>query len=126
MKGIWNHMRCVDYLQSRPEVDPDRIGVIGHSLGGHNSIFLGVFDERIKCVVSSCGFCSFPTYMKGNLTGWSHDGYMPLIKTRYELKPEKMPWDFPEAIAALAPRPFLAVAPIKDHNFDLQGVKDCL
>src|SRR5262249_37085821 len=34
MKGIWNHMRCVDYLQSLPEVDPDRIGVIGHSLGG--------------------------------------------------------------------------------------------
>jgi hypothetical protein len=64
--------------------------------------------------------------MKGNLTGWSHDGYMPLIKSRYELKPEKMPWDFPEAIAALAPRPFLAVAPVKDHNFDLQGVKDCL
>jgi acetyl esterase/lipase len=61
MKGIWNHMRCVDYLQSRPEVDPDRIGAIGHSLGGHNSIFLGVFDERVKCVVSNCGFCSFPT-----------------------------------------------------------------
>jgi len=37
-----------------------------------------------------------------------------------------MPWDFPEAIAALAPRPFLAVAPIHDSNFDLQGVKDCL
>ena len=126
MKGIWNHMRCVDYLQSRPEVDPDRIGAIGHSLGGHNSIFLGVFDERVRWVVSSCGFCSFPTYMKGNLAGWSHDGYMPLIKTRYELKPEKMPWDFPEAVAALAPRAFLAVAPVRDHNFDLQGVRDCL
>lgn len=126
MKGIWNHVRCVDYLQSRPEVDADRIGAVGHSLGGHNSIFLGVFDERIKCVVSSCGFCSFSSYMKGNLAGWSHDGYMPLIKTRYELKPDKMPWDFPEAVAALAPRPFLAVAPVRDHNFDLQGVKDCL
>jgi dipeptidyl aminopeptidase/acylaminoacyl peptidase len=126
MKGIWNHMRCVDYLQSRDDVNPDRIGAIGHSLGGHNSIFLGVFDDRIKCVVSSCGFCSFPTYMKGNLAGWSHDGYMPRIRTQYELKPEKMPWDFPEAIAALAPRPFLAVAPVHDSNFDLQGVKDCL
>lgn len=126
MKGIWNHMRCVDYLQTRPEVDGHRIGAIGHSLGGHNSIFLGVFDERVKCVISSCGFCSFPTYMKGNLAGWSHDGYMPLIKSRYERKPEKMPWDFPEAIAALAPRAFLAVAPVSDHNFDVQGVKDCL
>jgi dienelactone hydrolase len=126
MKGIWNHMRCIDFLASDPEVDAERIGVIGHSLGGHNAIFLGVFDERVKCVVSSCGFCSFPTYMKGNLAGWSHDGYMPRIRTKYELKPEKMPWDFPEAVAALAPRAFLAVAPVKDHNFDLQGVKDCL
>lgn len=126
MKGIWNHMRCVDYLQSLPYVDGDRIGAIGHSLGGHNSIFLGVFDERVKCVISNCGFCSFPTYMKGNLKGWSHDGYMPLINSKYETKPEKMPWDFTEAVAALAPRAFLASAPKMDHNFDLQGVKDCV
>ena len=126
MKSIWNHMRCVDYLISRLDVDGDRIGVIGHSLGGHNAIFLGVFDERVKCIVSNCGFCSFPKYMKGNLAGWSHDGYMPLIKTKYDLKPEKMPWDFPEAVAALAPRAFLASAPVKDHNFDVDGVKDCI
>jgi len=126
MKGIWNHMRCIDFLQTLPEVDGSRIGAIGHSLGGHNSIFVGVFDERIKCVISNCGFCSFPTYMKGNLAGWSHNGYMPRIKTVYETKPEKMPWDFTEAVAALAPRAFLASAPVKDHNFDLQGVKDCI
>jgi dienelactone hydrolase len=126
MKGIWNHMRCVDYLQSHPEVNPDRIGAIGHSLGGHNSIFLGVFDERVKCVVSNCGFCSFPTYMKGDLTGWSHDGYMPRIRTKYDRSPAKMPWDFPEAVAALAPRAFLASAPVNDDNFDVGGVKDCL
>ena len=126
MKAIWNHMRCVDYLISRPDVDGDRIGVIGHSLGGHNAIFLGVFDERVKCIVSNCGFCSFSKYMKGNLTGWSHDGYMPLIRSKYDLKPEKMPWDFQEAVAALAPRAFLASAPIKDHNFDVEGVKDCI
>lgn len=126
MKAIWNHMRCVDYLISRPDVDGERIGAIGHSLGGHNAIFLGVFDERVKCIVSNCGFCSFPKYMKGNLAGWSHDGYMPLIRTKYDLKAEKMPWDFPEAVAALAPRAFLASAPVKDHNFDVEGVKDCI
>lgn len=126
MKGIWNHMRCVDLLQSLPEVDPDRIGVIGHSLGGHNSMFVGVFDERIKCIVSNCGFNSLPRYMKGNLAGWSHKGYMPRIRERYELKPAKMPFDFTEVVAALAPRPFLASAPIGDDNFDVQGVKDCI
>ncbi|MFN4258137.1 MAG: alpha/beta hydrolase [Gemmataceae bacterium] len=126
MKGIWNHMRCVDLLQSLPEVDGERIGVIGHSLGGHNSMFLAVFDERVKCIVSNCGFCSFPRYYKGNLKGWSHDGYMPRIGAVYELKPEKMPFDFTEIVAALAPRPFLASAPVNDHNFDVQGVKDCI
>ena len=48
MKGIFNHMRGVDLLQSLPEVDADRIGCIGHSLGGHNTIFLGVFDTRSR------------------------------------------------------------------------------
>jgi dienelactone hydrolase len=126
MKGIWNHMRAVDYLQALPEVDPERIGVVGHSLGGHNSMFLAVFDERVKCVVSNCGFCSAPRYKNGNLAGWSHDGYMPRIRTVYDLKPEKLPFDFPEVVAALAPRPFLASAPLHDDNFDVQGVKDCI
>jgi predicted dienelactone hydrolase len=126
MKGIWNHKRCVDYLQSLPDVDGDRIGAIGHSLGGHNAIFLAAFDERIRCVVSSCGFCSFARYMKGDLTGWSHDGYMPRIRTLYDRDSKKMPFEFGEAISALAPRPFFANAPLHDSNFDVQGVRDCI
>jgi hypothetical protein len=126
MKGIWNHMRCVDYLASLPEVAADRIGVIGHSLGGHNGMFLAVFDERVKCVVSSCGFCSFSRYMRGNLAGWSHTGYMPRIRSLYDCDPVKMPFDFTEVVAALAPRPFLACAPVGDTNFDVQGVRDCM
>ena len=54
MKGIFNHMRCVDLLQAREDVDHERIGVLGHSLGGHNAIFLGAFDIRLKVIVSSC------------------------------------------------------------------------
>jgi pimeloyl-ACP methyl ester carboxylesterase len=126
MKGIWNHMRCVDLLQSLPEVDAERIGVLGHSLGGHNSLFVAAFDERIRCVVSNCGFNSFPHYMKGDLKGWSHDGYMPRIRAEYDCDPAKMPFDFPEVLAAIAPRPCLASAPLRDHNFAVEGVKECL
>ena len=126
MKGIWNHMRCVDLLQSLPEVDGERIGVIGHSLGGHNSMFVAVFDDRIRCVVSNCGFDSFPYYMKGDLKGWSHSGYMPRIAAVYDCDPDKMPFDFTEVVAALAPRPFLASAPLHDHNFDVEGVRICI
>jgi dienelactone hydrolase len=126
MKGIWNHMRAVDLLASLPEVDPGRIGAIGHSLGGHNAIFVAVFDERIKAVVSSCGFNAFPYYSGGNLAGWSHAGYMPRIKSEYGLDPRRVPFDFPELIAALAPRPVFVSAPQGDENFAVEGVRVCI
>lgn len=126
MLGVWNHRVALDLLQSLPEVDGTRLAAIGQSLGGHNSLFLAAFDPRVKAVVSSCGFCSFPTYMKGDLDGWSRIGYMPRIRTVYELKPEKMPFDFPEVLAAIAPRAVHVVAPIHDSNFNVDGVKDCV
>lgn len=126
MKGIWNHMRAVDLLQSLPEVDGRRIGCIGHSLGGHNTLFLGAFDRWVKAMVSNCGFNSFPKYYNGDLTGWSHKGYMPRIAELYGKDARRMPFDFPEVVGALAPRPFLAIAPVRDDNFEVSGVKDCI
>jgi dienelactone hydrolase len=126
MKAIWNNMRAVDLLQSRPEVDPERIGCIGHSLGGHNSMFTAVFDTRIKAIVSNCGFTSFPKYYHGNLKGWTSARYMPLIATKFALQPKNVPFDFPEVVAALAPRAFLASAPLHDDNFEVSGVRDCI
>ncbi len=126
MKGIWNHSRAVDLLCSLPQVDPHRIGVIGHSLGGHNSLFVAVFDERLRCVVSCCGFCAFTHYYGGDVTGWSHRGYMPLIAERYHARGVELPFDFPEVLAALAPRACLAVAPVGDSNFDVAGVALCV
>jgi dienelactone hydrolase len=125
MKGIWNHMAAVDLLQSLTEVDPERIGCIGHSLGGHNSLFLAVFDTRIKAVVTSCGFTSFFKYYGGDLTGWSHKGYMPRIASIYEKSPSKMPFDFTEVLGAIAPRALFINAPLHDSNFDNSGVHDC-
>jgi dienelactone hydrolase len=126
MKGISDHMRAVDLLQSLPEVNPDEIGVIGHSLGGHNSMFVAVFDKRIKAIVTSCGFTSFEKYMGGNLAGWSHKGYMPRIAEVYHHNPAEMPFDFTEVLAALAPRPVFINAPVGDDNFEVSGVKDCV
>jgi len=126
MKGIWDHMRCVDLLQSLPIVDPGRIGCIGHSLGGHNTLFVGLFDKRIKVMVSSCGFNAFAKYKNGNLTGWSHDGYMPRIASVYDKDPAKMPFDFTEVLGALVPRPVFVNAPLNDANFEVSGVRDCI
>ncbi len=126
LEGIWNHLRGVDLLCSLPEVDPARIGVIGHSLGGHNALFLAALDTRVKAAITSCGFNSFWKYRAGDLTGWSHGGYMPRIATRFGKDPNQMPFDFTEVLAAIAPRPVFVNAPMQDDNFEVSGVKDCL
>ena len=126
MKAVWNNMRAIDLLQSLPEVDPERIGCIGHSLGGHNTMFTAAFDTRIKALVSSCGFTSFPKYYGGNLKGWTSARYMPLVASRYDSDPAKVPFDFPEVVAAFAPRAFFTNSPLHDDNFEVSGVRDCI
>ncbi|MDG3002328.1 alpha/beta hydrolase [Paludisphaera mucosa] len=126
MKAVWNGKRAVDLLSSLPQVDPERIGVIGHSLGGHNAIFTALFEPRLKVVVTSCGFTAFPYYYKGDVAGWSHKGYMPRLREKYGLDLNKIPFDFPELIGALAPRPFFTCSPLRDANFDSEGVRVCI
>ncbi|MFT3750827.1 MAG: alpha/beta fold hydrolase [Agriterribacter sp.] len=133
MKSIFNNMRCIDLLQSLPDVDSGRIGVIGHSLGGHNAIFTGAFDNRLKVVVSSCGWTLMHDYFNGDtvavqkyggkLWPWAQDRYMPLIRDKYHVDPDKMPFDFDEVIAAIAPRAFFSNSPLNDANFNVSGVK---
>jgi dienelactone hydrolase len=126
MKAIYDNTRAIDLLTTLPEVDAARIGSIGHSLGGHNSLFTAVFDERIKAVVTCCGFTRCHKYMKGDITGWCGPRYMPLIATRYEKSCDRVPFDFPEVLAAIAPRAVFVVAPEKDDNFEVSGVRDSI
>lgn len=126
MKGIYNHVRGIDLLQSLAEVDPERIGAIGHSLGGHNSLFVAAFDPRVRAVVTSCGFNAFAKYYGGDLTGWSSEKYMPRIAADFGKSPERMPFDFPEVLGAIAPRPVFINAPVGDANFEVSGVRDCV
>ncbi|HVT28601.1 MAG TPA: alpha/beta fold hydrolase [Lacipirellulaceae bacterium] len=126
MKAIYDNTRAIDLLQSLPEVDPNRIGVIGHSLGGHNALFTAVFEPRIRAVVTSCGFTSFHKYKGGDLSGWTSPRYMPLIASKYHHSPDEMPFDFAEVIAAIAPQSVFINAPLHDDNFDVEGVRECV
>jgi pimeloyl-ACP methyl ester carboxylesterase len=126
MKAIYDNIRAVDLLVSLKEVDEARIGCIGHSLGGHNSIFTAVFEPRIKAVVSNCGFTRFHKYYGGKLKGWTSARYMPLIDTQHGNDPDRVPFDFPELLATLAPRAFLASSPVHDDNFEVSGVRDSI
>ncbi|MEO5802001.1 MAG: prolyl oligopeptidase family serine peptidase [Verrucomicrobiota bacterium] len=119
MKAIWDNLRGIDLLESLPFVKRGGVATIGHSLGGHNSIYTAIFDERIKVVVSSCGFDSYLDYMNGNIKGWTSDRYMPKLLD-YSLA--EIPFDFQEMIAALAPRPIFVNAPKGDANFRWESV----
>jgi dienelactone hydrolase len=123
MKGIVNHMAGVSLLAARAEVDPDRIGTIGHSLGGHNALFLSAFDSRVKATITSCGWTPFADYYGGNLKGWTSDRYMPRIRDDFGLDPARVPFDFPGILALIAPRPLLSISPEKDDNFEVRGVR---
>jgi dienelactone hydrolase len=126
MKGIVNHIRAVDLLLSLPEVNSRQIAVIGHSLGGHNALFVAAFDKRIRAVVTSCGFTSMANYYGGNLKGWASDRYMPLISSVYHNSPKELPFDFDDIFSAIAPRAVFVNAPLHDSNFDVEGVNVCV
>ena len=119
MKAIWDNVRGLDLLADLPFVAGESCAAIGHSLGGHNSIYTAVFDPRIAAVVSSCGFDSYQDYMDGDITGWTSDRYMPRLKD-YAL--QDLPFDFHDMIAALAPRPCFISAPLGDSNFRWRSV----
>lgn len=126
LKAVWDNMRAIDLLVTRTDVDATKIGCIGHSLGGHNAIFTSVFDERIQVAVSSCGFTRFHNYYGGKLRGWTSDRYMPRIATEYDMNPDRVPFDFPQLIAAIAPRAFFSNSPQHDDNFDYDGVRESI
>ncbi len=125
-KGIFNHSAALSVLSQLHQVDASRLAVCGHSLGGHNALFLAAFDRRVRAVISSCGFTSFAKYMRGDLTGWSHRGYMPRIASEFAKDPRRLPWDFADLLRAIAPRPIFVNAPLQDANFDASGVDDAI
>jgi dienelactone hydrolase len=121
MKAIWDNLRGLDLLESLPFVRKGRFGTIGHSLGGHNSVYTAVFEERLQVVASSCGLDSYLDYKDGDIRGWTSERYMPKLLS-YASRLEEIPFDFHEMIAALAPRVCFISAPRKDDNFKWDSV----
>ncbi len=122
MKAIWDNIRGLDLLETLPFVKKDvGFAAIGHSLGGHNSIFTAVHDKRIKVIVTSCGFDSVLDYYGGNIKGWVQERYI-LKMADYLGRSQDVPFDYYELIAALAPRRVFVNAPLKDANFKWDSV----
>lgn len=88
---LWDLMRCVDYLETLPFIDKNRIGCAGLSLGGEMAMWLGAMDTRIKATVV-CGFLTYMDQMeKNHCMCWKFKGLRELV-------------DFPDIYGLIAPR----------------------
>jgi hypothetical protein len=98
---LWDLMRCVDYLETLPEVDKRRIGCAGLSLGGEMAMWLGAMDTRIRATVSS-GFLTVMDQMEENhCMCWKFDGLRELV-------------DFADIYSLIAPRALLCQNGMKE------------
>ena len=109
----WNCIRALDYLQSRSEVDGERIGVTGRSGGGAYSWWISALDDRIRVAVPVAGIADMRNHViDGCVEG--HCDCMFMVNT-YR-------WDYAQIAALIAPRPLLISNTDKDPIFPLDGV----
>jgi cephalosporin-C deacetylase-like acetyl esterase/pimeloyl-ACP methyl ester carboxylesterase len=108
---IWDGIRSLDYLASRPEIDPDRLGCTGNSGGGTLTSYLMALDDRIKVAAPSCYITSLerlfatigPQDAEQNITGQVAFGM-----------------DHADYLTLRAPRPTLVCVGTRDY-FDIDG-----
>jgi dienelactone hydrolase len=110
---LWDDIRTVDYLASRPDVNPKRIGCVGLSAGGYRSFLLAALDPRIRAAVAVGWMTSFPAQIKRHVIhteGFSF--HVPLL-------PEL---DLPDLAALVAPRSLMVINGSRDTLFHRDGV----
>jgi Dienelactone hydrolase and related enzymes len=91
-------IRALDLLLTFSDVDPQRVGAIGHSLGGKETLYLTAFDERIQAGVASEGGLGLDS------TNWDAPWYLGAA-----VKDRNFPRDHHELVALIAPRPLLVL-----------------
>jgi len=109
---VWDAIRALDYLQTRSEVDVERIGCVGLSWGGTHTIYTSALDERIKVAVVSGYFSSFKDILIDR--SCCSCQYVPNI-LEYA--------DLPDIVSLIAPRPLLIENGTKDPLYTLEVVK---
>jgi len=111
----WDDLRTVDYLVTRPEVDPQRIGCVGHSVGGLRTAYLAALDDRIQAAVVCGWMCSFPNQLAKHIR--STIGHTKLIPGIYRLM------DHPDIASLAMPKPLMVINGIEDPLFEPDGVR---
>ena len=111
---IWDGMRALDYLLSRKEVDPARIGLTGNSGGGTHTAYIAALDDRIQVAAPSCYITSWhlmldtigPQDAEQTFPLWLQEGL-----------------DYPDYLYAFAPKPYLLLSAIRDF-FPIAGARE--
>jgi len=111
---LWDSMRAVDYLQSRPEIDPQRIGATGNSGGGTQTSYLTALDDRIRAAAISCYLCGFPALLNTIGPQDAEQNIFGLVGSGI---------DHSDFITMRAPVPALICAATQDF-FDIKGAWD--
>jgi dienelactone hydrolase len=109
----WNCIRALDYLETRPEVDKNRIGVTGRSGGGAYSWWVAALDDRVKVAAPVAGITDLHNHVVDGVVE-GHCDCMFFVNT-YR-------WDYTMLPALVAPRPLLICNSDKDTIFPLDGV----
>lgn len=110
---VQDGIRALDYLLTRPEIDPERIGVAGNSGGGTQAAYLAAVEPRLRAAVSSC-------YM----TSWKQLWKVPGPQDAEQILPGLLEkgLDFADFAYAFATRPFLITSAIQDY-FPILGAR---
>ena len=120
-KAVWDGSRALDILQTIDGVDKNKIGCIGHSLGGYGTIWVSAFDERIQAAVSSCGLTTWQDNPKRY--EWSREQWyvhLPQLRAIFDEQEKEgglLPVEMHEFASLIAPRPFLNISGMTDETY---------
>jgi dienelactone hydrolase len=112
---VWDDLRTVDYLASRPEVDARRLGCLGISMGGYRSLYLAALDERIAAACVTGFMSTVRPMIRAHLDTHSWVHFVPGLHRFLDL---------PDVAALTAPRPLLVQQCSQDALFPPAGMKD--
>jgi cephalosporin-C deacetylase-like acetyl esterase len=110
---IWDGMRALDYLLSRPEVDATRVGCTGNSGGGTLTSYLSALDDRIQAAAPSCYITSWQRMLE-SIGPQDAEQVFPLFL--------KDGLDYPDYLYAFGAKPFLMLTAIRDF-FPIGGAR---
>ena len=111
---VWDGLRSIDYLLTRPEVDPERLGITGRSGGGTQSAYIAAFDPRIKVTAPECYITDFEYLFKSIGPQDAEQNLPGFLKQELNLA---------DLLEVRAPKPALIISTTRDF-FSIQGARN--